>query len=82
MQDEMDTSKEVAAEKKKISYYDRKLMGLKAMPEDDGIVREIMQLFAQKGITVDRACKVLKDVRTLLPRLAKLPYKEDSNCDL
>lgn len=79
MKDEMDTPKEAAAEKKKISYFDRKLMGLKAMPEDDGIVREILQLFAKKRITVDRAYKVLKDVRTLLPRLANLPYKEDPN---
>lgn len=78
----MDASKETTAEKKKINYFARSRMGLKADPEDDGIVTEIIRLLAQKGITVDRAHRVLKDVRTLLPRLANLPYKEDSDCDL
>ncbi len=78
MGEKIDIPKDEAVEKKKIDYYARKKIGLKAKPEDDGIVREIIQLLAKKGITVDRAYKILKDVRTLLPRFAKLPYKEDS----
>ncbi|MFG6367812.1 MAG: hypothetical protein K1W16_05205 [Lachnospiraceae bacterium] len=81
MQDELNISKETATEKKQINYYARKQMGLKARPEDDEIVREIIRLLAQKGITVDRARNVLKDVRTLLPRLAKLSYKDSFKYD-
>ena len=77
----MHISKEAAGEKRELSIYDRKQMGLKARQEDDVMVSEILVLFAKKRITVDRACNVLKDVRTLLPHFAKLPYKEDSKCD-
>ena len=53
-------------------------LGLKSNPEDDEITREILHLFAKKGVTVNQAYNILEDTRTLLPRLSKLPYKEDS----
>ncbi|MDE6052687.1 MAG: hypothetical protein K2G55_02755 [Lachnospiraceae bacterium] len=69
---------EDATEKKQMSYSDRRYLGLESKPEDDEIIREIIQLFAKNGVTVDRAYKILKDTQTLLPRFAKLPYLEDS----
>lgn len=34
---------------------------------------ENLHLFAKKEVTVNQAYKILKDTRTLLPRLSKLP---------
>lgn len=65
-------------DKTEMNNSERIRLGLKSNPEDDEIIREILHLFAKKGVTVNQAYKILKDTRTLLPRLSKLPYKEDS----
>lgn len=47
-------------------------LGLKAYSEDEEIVRAVIQLIKDKGLTVNRASLVLGDAQILLPYVAKI----------
>lgn len=45
--------------------------GLKSTEEDYPIVYDIIEIFREKELTIDRAFRVLEDTRSTLPRIAK-----------
>ncbi len=42
-------------------------LGLRAMKEDREIVYQVMALLKEKGVTVDRASRILDDALILIP---------------
>lgn len=64
-------------EKLKLDPSVRRAWELKADCGDDGITREVVALLAKKGLSVDRASRILEDARSMIPRLAKIPYFDE-----
>ena len=50
----------------------RRVLDLTSNKEDEKIIKEIMEILCKQGLTVDRASRVLKDARKMLPYMAKL----------
>ena len=50
----------------------RRTIGLISDKEYDEILKEIMEILRKHELTVDRASRVLKDARKLLPYVTKL----------
>lgn len=50
----------------------RRIIGLMSDEGDEEILKEIMETLRKYELTVDRASRVLKDARKLLPYVAKL----------
>ncbi|GFI51158.1 hypothetical protein IMSAGC020_02368 [Lachnospiraceae bacterium] len=50
----------------------RRTIGLMSDKEDEEILKEIMEILRKHELTVDRASRVLKDARKLLPYVTKL----------
>lgn len=55
------------------TIHQRKSMGLKCNHDDERLIFEILKIFREKNLSVDRASRVLADAQTMLPKLAKLP---------
>ena len=52
---------------------ERSIIGLKADETDEEITKDILRVFRDKELTVDRASRVLEDAQVMLPLMAKLP---------
>ncbi len=59
----------------------RRTIGLISDKEDDEILKEIMEILRKHELTVDRASRVLKDARKLLPYVTKLALIKKTVCD-
>lgn len=60
-----------------MDFISRKISwGLKSNESDYEIVYDIIKLFQEKGLTIDRAFRVLDDTRSTIPRIAQFTVKE------